>query len=268
MLEICISTYGERVNRLANLPTFPNCRYLIIHQAYNQTKLTNCLIERFSKGDISLIKSDTFGLAKSRNEAVKHSTGKLLLISDDDVLYSSDLVHKIISSKEKFDFDIALFKASISNDDSDFRVYPNQTKKLGRVDCLHACSIEMVLDRRIIEHNQELFNINFGIGSEFVCGEESILLFDMFRKKRNLYFINEYIVSHPKESTATRSINVDEVLKAKGAVYRYGFGYFVGFILILRLAFLNSMPAILLQTKINCFRKLSVGFFLMKKIID
>lgn len=268
MLEICISTYGERVNRLANLPTFLNCRYLIIHQAYNQTELTNCLIDRFSKGDISIIKSDTIGLTKSRNEAVKYSTGKLLLISDDDVLYSNDLVNKILLSKEKFDFDIALFKASVSGDTSDFRVYPNQTKKLGRVDCLHACSIEMVLDRRVIEHNQELFNINFGIGSEFLCGEESILLFDMLRKKKNLYFINEYIVSHPKESTATGSINVDEVLKAKGAVYRYGFGFFLGFILMLRLAFFNSMPRIINQTKVTCFRKLSVGFFLMKKFIN
>jgi len=260
MLEICISTYGERINRLSSLPFLSNCRYLIVHQAYVDISISNDAKERFSYKDITLIKSDTKGLTNSRNEALKYSTEELILISDDDVIYEYDMADKIFLAKKNNPFDIALFKAKVTEDSTDFRKYPINNRKLSKIDCLHACSIEMVLDKKRIDASGVMFNNDFGIGAKFICGEESIFLFDAIDANLNVSFINQYIVSHPKESTATNKNNAFSILKAKGAVYRYGFGFIIGLLLILRLSFLKPISKVMGVSKFYFLKSLFTGF--------
>ncbi|SQH59021.1 glycosyl transferase family protein [Aeromonas caviae] len=260
MLEICISTYGKRINRLSSLPFLNNCRYLIVHQDYVDVFISNDAKERFSYEDITLIESDTKGLTNSRNEALKYSTEELILISDDDVVYECDVADKILSAQKENPFHIALFKAKVTEDSTDFRKYPINSGQLSKIECLHACSIEMVIDKRKIDTSEVFFNKDFGIGAKFICGEESVFLFDAIDANLNVSFINQYIVSHPKESTATNKNNAFSILKAKGAVYRYGFGFIIGLLLILRLSFLKPMSKVMGVSKFYFLKSLLTGF--------
>lgn len=118
----------------------------------------------------------------------------------------------------------------------------------------------MVLDKKKIDASGVFFNKCFGIGAKFICGEESIFLFDAIDANLNVSFISQHIVSHPKESTATNKNNVFSILKAKGAVYRYGFGFIIGLLLILRLCFLKSISKVMGVSKFYFLKSLLTGF--------
>lgn len=229
-LDILISTYGNRIEKI-KLPIYhANINYIIVHQGYHQIEN----IELTKRNDVTYIKTNTIGLTRSRNIALNHSKSSLALISDDDVVLSTNLYEKITSAYLREPFDIGIFKA-ITEYGDDFRVYPKNEKLFSKKDCLNVCSIEMV-----IHNNCKIrFNEKFGLGENFTCCEESIYLIDAYRCNMKIKFIPEVIVSHPKISTATGAIN-KKILYSKGALYKYSFGYTFSLLLIIRLAFFSQ----------------------------
>ncbi|OCH05719.1 glycosyltransferase [Aliivibrio fischeri] len=251
-LDILISTYSNRINGL-NLPhPQEKIRYIIVHQKYMDGYLKAELLSQ--REDVKYIKSDSIGLTKSRNIALGLSTSELKLIADDDVEFYPDLYEIITRRYIQDSFDIGIFKIKTQDSHDEFRKYPLKEKKFNKVDCLHVCSIEMVLSKKC----NIRFNENYGIGGEYLCGEESIFLFDANEKGLNIQYFPEYIVSHPKESTVTSMS--DGVLSSKGAVYRYGFGKWLSLIFILRLAFYSDFSKSSSISRISLFRKLLVGW--------
>ena len=252
-LDVLISTFSDRITNLSLPDKKEGVRYIIVHQKYRAVKtLPDDILKR---SDVKYIKTETVGLTKSRNIALESSDADLKLIADDDIAFLPNFDKVIKDSYQKYKFDVGVFKIKSIGSGSEFRKYPSKDKWYNKIDCLNVCSIEMVITKSC----NTKFDESFGIGGKYLCGEESIYLFDTIRKKRKIKYISKYIVSHPLESTVVTGGS--KVLEAKGAVLKYGFGRLLSLIFIMKLSVMSRFNKIYNINRIDVFRKLMAGWY-------
>ena len=139
------------------------------------------------------------------------------IITDDDVTFVKeykDIVQKAYDTIKNAD--IIIFK-SLDENGKDRRKYPSHNKELTRKEILQVCSIEITF--RVLKIKDKVrFDERFGLGSRYKSGEENIFLLDCYNKGLKIYFYNEAINIHPKESTG--AIWMEEDIYEKGALFR------------------------------------------------
>ena len=215
-VEILISTMNQ--NSLDFLvPMFPflhfsNFRILII----NQTQVETILESEYA--NIRVVNSFEKGLSKSRNLALENAVGKILLIADDDVVYQQGFIIKIINAYNHFPDAATINFCAVKKDGSLMKNYPKHSKKnLNAFDVFNTSSIEMTLNKAILDKTKIRFDENFGLGAMFEMGEEAIFLFDLKNKKQQLVFEPEVIVQHP-ELTSSAKKSIEEKYYIHGAL--------------------------------------------------
>lgn len=175
-----------------------------------------------SSSDFEFISFNERGLSKSRNRAIEHSKADVALIADDDVLFSEDIEKKIEAGFAEFpDADILTFKINTPTGEP-YKNYANNPFKHDRSSIYKVSSVEMVVKLSKLKEAGLKFDERFGLGTTFPSGEEMIFLNDALNKGLNIYFIPEYIVSHPLESSG--KILDDRYFRSKGALIRRLYG--------------------------------------------
>ncbi|MFQ6599351.1 glycosyltransferase family 2 protein [Flavobacterium sp. C3NV] len=216
-VEILISTMNQDSLDFL-VPMFPflhfsNFRILII----NQTQIETILESEYA--NIRVINSFEKGLSKSRNLALETAQGKILLIADDDVIYHEGFVAKIINAYNQFPDAAAINFCAVKSDGSLMKNYPKHSKtNMNAFDVFNTSSIEMTLNKAILDKTKIRFDENFGLGGMFEMGEEAIFLFDLKNKKQQLVFEPEVIVKHP-ELTSSSKKSIEEKYYIQGALY-------------------------------------------------
>ena len=214
-LEILVSTMNR--NSLDFLiPMFPFCHFsdfsiLIV----NQTEENKLLVSDFPS--IRVINSFEKGLSKSRNLALKNAIGKIVLIADDDVIYMNDFDTKIIQAYNQYD-NKAVISFSIEKPNGLlFKKYsPNANKNLSLMELFNVLSIEISLNKLILDKLGITFDENFGLGSEFQMGEEAVFLSDIKNKNQQIAFVPSVIVIH-SEISSTEKIDFSKRYYVQGA---------------------------------------------------
>lgn len=215
-IEILISTQNqgnfsfleELFSNVSNL----NFSILIV----NQTTENKILVS--DNEHIKVVNSFEKGLSKSRNLAIRSSSKKLLLFTDDDVVFEPDFSTKICEAFNKYPnndgFRFQFYKAK----NQFHKKYPKTFKsKLSIFEILNTSSIELVLKKKIVEKNI-FFDENFGLGTPFCMGEEGIFLHDLIKNNLKIGFVPEAIVSHAQPST-TNKITIEQKYFTFGAIY-------------------------------------------------
>lgn len=193
----------------------------------NEKNISNCIIinqtkeqiKNIEKGDVVFYSYNEKGLAKSRNRLLEkiESDVDIGIITDDDVTFVKeykDIVQKAYDTIKNAD--IIIFK-SLDENGKDRRKYPSHNKELTRKEILQVCSIEITF--RVLKIKDKVrFDERFGLGSRYKSGEENIFLLDCYNKGLKIYFYNEAINIHPKESTGV--IWMEEDIYEKGALFR------------------------------------------------
>ena len=216
-VEILISTMNQHSLDFL-VPMFPflhfsNFRILII----NQTQVGTILESEYP--NIRVVNCFEKGLSKSRNLALENAVGKILLIADDDVIYQEGFSIKIINAYIQFPDAAAINFCAIKSDGSLMKEYPKHSKQnLNAFDVFNTSSIEMTLNKAILDKTKIRFDENFGLGGMFEMGEEAIFLFDLKSKKQQLIFEPEVIVKHP-ELTSSVKKSIEEKYYIQGALY-------------------------------------------------
>lgn len=215
-VEILISTMNrDSLDFL--VPMFPflhfsNFQILII----NQTQTEKELISIYS--NIRVINSSEKGLSKSRNLALANAVGKILVIADDDVVYQQGFIAKIVKAYNQFPEAAAINFCAVKSDGSLMKKYPDHSKtNLNAFDIFNTSSIEMTLNRSLLDKTKIRFDENFGLGGVFEMGEEAIFLFDLKNEKQQLVFEPEIIVKH-REPTSSNKKNITEKYYIQGAL--------------------------------------------------
>lgn len=195
-LEILVSTMN-RNNLDFLIPMFPFCHFsefsiLII----NQTVENKLLVSDFPS--VRVINSFEKGLSKSRNLGLKNAKRKIVLLTDDDVVYEHDFEEKIVNSFNKYPKATAITFCIEKDKGNLFKKYPTKDKKLTtKLDIFQFMSVEIALNNTMIQGLNSTFDEDFGLGSRFSLNEENIFMFDLLKQKQSLFFVPKVILSHP-----------------------------------------------------------------------
>ena len=199
-LEILVSTMNR--NSLDFLiPMFPFCHFsdfsiLII----NQTQENILLVSEFS--NVRVINSFEKGLSRSRNLALKNAKGKIVLIADDDVVYKKDFDDKIVQAYNQFG-NKAVISFSIEKPNGLlFKKYlPNAKMNLSLMELFNVLSIEISINKSVLDKFGVTFDENFGLGSRFEMGEEAVFLSDVKNQNQRIAFVPNVIAVHSEISS-------------------------------------------------------------------
>ncbi|MCM0666170.1 glycosyltransferase family 2 protein [Flavobacterium tyrosinilyticum] len=216
-VEILISTMNrDSLDFL--VPMFPSCDHskisiLVINQVQNETKLSS------SNSNIRVINSFEKGLSKSRNLALENATGKILLISDDDVVFQKGFIAKIIDAYHKYPNAAVIKFSALKPNIKPLNKHVVYSKSsLSIFDILNTSSIEITLNKFHVDFGKHKFDENFGLGGMFEMGEEAIFLSDLKKEGKQLVFEPEIIVEH-NTSTSSDKIDVLEKYFISGALF-------------------------------------------------
>lgn len=164
------------------------------------------------------------GISNSRNMAIKHATGELCLISDDDLSYVENINSIIIDAFAKNpDCDILTFQVGVS-DASLFKCYREKEFVHNILTIGKVSSVEIAFRCSSITKHGLAFDEDFGLGSTFPTGEEAVFLADSLKKGLKIKYIPTIIVYHPDVSSGGNYDNL-ELAVAKGAMLYRIFGW-------------------------------------------
>lgn len=230
-LEVLISTCGslERASKMI-LPKIDGIRYIISCQS------APCPIHSsLNRDDISIFFTPTTGLSNNRNNALLHSSAPYVLIADDDLIYYSDGLKKIIQTlEENPDVDIALFMF----DGEKKKKYPERVWNLSNpYKNYNVSSIEIACRLSKLRKMEMQFNQHFGLGApKLKSGEDSLFILNAKKKGLKLVFFPITICKHPDETTAIKRQTDSGVLMAEGAIIQLAYPY-------------TSIPRVVLKAK-------------------
>jgi glycosyltransferase involved in cell wall biosynthesis len=214
-VEIVIATMNR--NSLDFLiPMFPFCHFsqfsiLII----NQTEENNLLISEFPS--VRVINSFERGLSKSRNLGLENAKGKIILLADDDEIFKEGFDSIISNSYNKYPNATVISFRIVKPDGSLFKKYPIRTlENVNQLDLFNVLSIEISLNKAVFDTLNVKFDEHFGLGSNFVMGEEAIFLSDINNKKQQIIIESKVIAIHPAISTDDK-LNFEQRYYVQGA---------------------------------------------------
>lgn len=223
-LEVLISTFGEKgLTRLSRmtLPKVQEVRYLVSCQCPGYTSLP--IPDKLIRDDLRIVFTPTKGLSINRNFAIENATAPLCLIADDDISFTPDAFHTIISTfRDNPDIDLATFKY-IGSDGNFEKEYPEFIFSLAQpAKGYYISSIEIAFRREPIIESGIRFNENFGLGnSRFGSGEEELWVHDLLASGLKGQFVPHLIAIHnDSNTTGLRLMASPPVLRAQGAVIK------------------------------------------------
>lgn len=216
-LDILISTYAGGILDIPRmlLPQRDDVRYTVSMQFSTPSWKELVPKELYRRSDVTLDFLPGIGLSRNRNNSIARSGGDILLIADDDNVYTDEYIDTILETwRENPDADIITFMAE-DYEGNPLHEYPAQ----------FVCSVEMTMRRDSIIWNNLKFDERFGLGSPKLCaGEEEVFLANARRLGLKILFIPKVIV-RTRELNTTRDFVGDSKLQmTKGATFKYIYG--------------------------------------------
>lgn len=181
-LEVLVATMNQKdFKNLSNLNLKTNA--IVINQCdennYNELKLKGNLIRIFS--------NTNRGLSKSRNEALLYADSDICILCDDDVSYHENYENIIIGAfKELKEADVIIFDVNKINDET--KLPRRKITRIKKAPFYKSYgSVKIAFRLEAIKKSNVWFNTQFGAGSKYGSGEESIFLKDLRKKGLKVY---------------------------------------------------------------------------------
>lgn len=221
-LQVMICTFGaDGIRRVAETahPRVDGVEYLVSWQTAGMHSPVVPLSLR-ERPDFTVIATPTRGLSINRNNALSHATAPLLLVSDDDVVYTADRLKRVIAAFDRNPTDgfiCFMFESAVAG-----KSYPAKEFSFDQAipRGYYTSSIEIALRSEALSKSGVRFDERFGLGARFGSGEEEILIADLLRAGIKGRFVPETIARHDDMTTGPRRADTDEAVRTKGAVFR------------------------------------------------
>ena len=153
----------------------------------NQSDKTAYEEMSFGEYTAKMITTNTRGVGINRNLSLLYSSGEYILISDDDMKYVDEypkIVEKAFSETPKAD-GIVFNIVTVGED-----VGRRQNVKSKRVrwhNALNYGAARLAVKQAAIKREGIMFNTNFGGGTNYSAGEDTLFICDMLKKGLKLY---------------------------------------------------------------------------------
>ena len=231
---------------------------LVINQC--EKKYIDKAKELKSTKRIKIISVQDMGLSKSRNLALSNATGDICLIADDDIVYNANIFDRIRSDYQNNSFDIITYSSKIGNKLAQKNLDNGLIRLHNYRSLFSVMSIQISFSREKIIEKGLSFDNQFGIGSQYISGEENIFIKDAMdndlKVGKSFFLIN----NHP-EITNT-SILTQEILKSKGPLFKRMFNQWAAFFILI-IFYLYKSPLIIKNT--NFFNSFYISLIEMIK---
>ena len=189
------------------------CSGLVINQAKGPPAF-----ETRSK-NLRIVHVEEQGISRSRNRALDHALGGLLLLTDDDVELLDGFSRKVAEAFDRHpEADIITFQ-SLNQRGEKRKAYSDKSFRHNLRTLMRVSSIEVALRRKSLEKSPLFFDERFGLGSQFPTGSETVFLSDALSKGFHIHYCPEAIVRHPDDSSGRALFQNEELMEAKGAMF-------------------------------------------------
>lgn len=210
----------------------PKVEIIIISQYSNERSQHGRLCEL---ENVKIIDSNTFGLSKSRNIAIKYCKNDICLFGDDDAEYIEGFDQQIEAAfMQNPKASIITFQIR-TPDGVFFKKYKSVQFKHTLLSILKVSSIELAFNGLAVRESKILFDERFGLGSKYEAGEEVIFLSDCIKKGLKAIYCPKSIVIHKYESSG-KSVNDRQYSFVRGAMFYRIYGL-KGLVLLLFMGF-------------------------------
>lgn len=195
----------------------------------NQSDDYNYLKEEIDGTVAELITTNTKGLSRNRNIAItcSSSDAEYLLFSDDDLVFYDDY-ERIILDEFAAHPEAQAIKFNLENKGIR-KISMSPIKKFKKANIKNISSsgvCGLAVKRDVLLEKNLRFNEEFGAGTENYCGEDTIFLQELLKKKVKFYLSPKYIADiYQGESTWNEGKN-QKYFTVTGRVLKYIFPVF------------------------------------------
>ena len=220
-LEILISTMEQ--SDLSFLDSmFQNCSlkgiyFLIVNQTSKGKELNS------NSPFIRVINSYERGLSKSRNLLLENACGEICLIADDDIIYKSNLIGKILNAYQEFSKADVITFAMEDLDGNPYTKYAKKSIRHTHRSIIGISSVSISFKLNSVKNKNIKFNTLFGLGSYFAVAEELIFMKDVLNDNLSTYFKKIPILRHSIHSTG-KDMAADRLVYARTALAYKNYG--------------------------------------------
>lgn len=212
-IEVLISTMHQSNHCLLDKVGL-ECDAIVV----NQCDIDSIDTFDYNRHKIKWINSTERGLSRSRNMALRNSTGDVCLIVDDDEELVSGYTNTIVTAFEKHP-DAGVIGFQVNGIESTFKNYTGTESKVGYIRSMRMASVELAFKREMLKEYGIQFNEYIGAGTKYKMGEENALMFDCLSNGLKIYYVPELIGQvHIGDSTWFSGYD-KEYFFSRGAVF-------------------------------------------------
>jgi glycosyltransferase involved in cell wall biosynthesis len=140
------------------------------------------------EGRIKYINTNTTGVGKNRNIGLLYSDCDICLFADDDVVYHTDYLISIGEAFKKLpNADIIIFNIDTINSNLSNRRKNNRIKRVRYYNFLNYGTVRIAVKRKEVLKSNIWFTIEFGGGTSYSSGEDSVFLHDSLKNGLKIY---------------------------------------------------------------------------------
>ena len=174
---------------------------------------------------VKMVSTSTRGVGKNRNIALMHSEGDIIVLADDDMHFTEGYEEIVINAFKRIkNADVIIFNIDTEGFDHGRRA----NKKIKRVHYCNAFNYgaaRIAIKSKVLKREGIFFNENFGGGTIYSAGEDSLFIHDMLRNRMKVYVVPETIASVDQSTSTWFSGYHEKFFHDKGALMKAMFPY-------------------------------------------
>ncbi len=222
-LEVLISALGKDAKELASVMNL-ECSAVIVDQGSREGRYEFNIPEG---NVVRVIESENRGVGRSRNLALKEAEGRIVLFSDDDIVYSNGYAESILKAfAAHSEADIIMFNVDVAGDRKTYQINKEIRVHKWSVGRYPAYAAAARLDS--IRKANVKFSLLFGGGAQYSNGEDSLFFMDCLRVGLKMIAVPVTIGTEiPRESTWFHGYD-DKFFFDRGVLYSFLYGRAAG----------------------------------------
>ena len=174
---------------------------------------------------VRMITTDTRGVGINRNIALLHAAGDILLLADDDICYADGYEDGVRQAYQAHpDADMIIFSMDITQNGRVIRQVKNRDGRLRLYRALRFGASVCSIRRESQRWANIWFSTQFGGGTRYAHGEDTLFILDAFRRGLRVY-TSSFCLGTCAKDTSTCFHGFDEkYFYDQGVLYRTAFG--------------------------------------------
>ncbi len=212
-LQTLVSTVQQNMDTIADTMKLESDAIVI-----NQCDVNDYSEYEYNGNKICCYSFKERGVGLSRNNALLRSSADIILFSDEDIRYKAGYAETIIKEFEKRpDADMLMFNFDVIEER---RTYNIETEtRVTKINCGRYPTYSVAVKREAVVKANITFNLLFGGGAPYSCGEDSLFIMECIKKGLKAYALPISLGSEePRPSTWFNGYN-EKFFYDRGVLY-------------------------------------------------